>query len=179
MILGAFALLILLLLVPFAAAADAQDWFQKVGEAASNNAASQNSATDCNAWCLENYGPQWTPGVWSKGCTCVYNPVSKKNDSSPVYVHPKDSCDQECKKYQTGGIYGANASGISVQGVCRCTCRDGYVPNKKMECISEDDAAWESFQVKCRDLREYTKGGGDTFTVTHQELIYYLKKDEK
>jgi len=171
--------LILLLLVSFAAAADDLDWFQKVGEAASKNTASQNSTTDCNAWCLEKYGPQWTPGVWSKGCTCIYNPGSKKDDSSPVYVPTKDTCDQECKKYQTSRIYGANASGISIQGFCRCTCKDGYVPNNKMECISEEDAAWESFQDKCRDLREFTKGGGDTFTVTQQELIYYLKKVEK
>jgi len=45
--------------------------------------------------------------------------------------------------------------------------------------FSDDDAVWATFQNKCGNLKEFTSGKGEAFTVTQQELINYLKKVEE
>ncbi|KAF5044893.1 hypothetical protein DSECCO2_486960 [anaerobic digester metagenome] len=187
-------LLVLVLLVPCVAGGtdtgcteDSGCWFRSVGEAAESSAGDQKpySDWDCALWCLNHYGPDYEAESTGQLCSCTYNP-GKKATSSPTpesrqTVAPLRtvSCDQDCKTYAPGRVYGANATGTGTTGMCQCSCKQGYVPNKNMECVSVDDAAWESFMGTCRDLRGYSQGGGETFVVTQQELVTFLKKVEK
>lgn len=187
-------LLVLVLLVPYGAGgtdtsctADSDCWFRSVGEAAGSSTGDQKpySDWDCALWCLNHYGPDYEAKSTGLLCSCSYNP-GKKAAPSPTppswpTIAPSRtiSCDQECKNYAPGRVYGANATETGAAGLCQCLCKQGFVPNKNMECVSADDAAWQSFLGTCGDLRGYSQGGGETFVVTQQELITFLKRVEK
>jgi hypothetical protein len=166
--------------------ADSDCWFRSVGEAAWPSAATQKpySDWDCALWCLNNYGPEYEPEATGQLCSCSYNPGKKAASPTPA-SRPTTaptrtvSCDQDCKNYAPGRVYGANATGTGANGVCQCSCKKGFVPDANGNCISADAAAWQSFTGTCRDLRRYSVGHGETFVVTRQELITFLKRVEQ
>jgi hypothetical protein len=165
--------------------ADADCWAQSLGKAAGV----QYTVASCNDFCIENHGLQSLGKIVNNICQCQCKPGFKE-DSSLVCVRSESSCNQDCKNYHAGRIYGANAYGKIVNGVCECKCQEGYEPNENLACVEifseddfdeihDDDTAWETFMDKCRDLRQFTRGGGDTFTVTQLEFINYITRVEE
>lgn len=164
---------------------DSDCWAQSLGKAAGV----QYTVTSCNDFCIENHGFQSLGKIVNNICQCQCKPGFKE-DSSLVCVRSESSCNQDCRNYHAGRIYGANAYGKIVNGVCQCRCQEGYEPNENLACvevfseddfdeINDDDAVWETFMDKCRDLREFTRGSGDSFTVTQQEFINYITRVEE
>ncbi len=167
-----------------ACTADADCWAQALGKASGV----QYTGASCNEFCIENHGPQSTGNLANNVCQCQCKPGFTE-DRSLVCVRSAGSCYQDCKNYHAGSVYGTNAYGTVVNGVCECRCREGYGPDDTLACVetfSEDDfkeipdedQTLETFTAKCQDLREYVRGGGESFTVTEAELLDYLKRVE-
>jgi hypothetical protein len=191
-IFGVLVLMISLLFVHFASAAydpecvsDADCWARSLGKAAGV----QYTPTSCNDFCIENHGLQSSGKIVNNVCQCQCNPGFKE-DLSLICVRSESSCNQDCKNYHAGRIYGANAYGTIINGVCECKCQEGYEPNENLACvevfsendfdgINDDDPDWQTFISKCGNLREFTRGTGDTFTVTQQEYINYITRVEE
>jgi hypothetical protein len=188
---GASALLIFLLLIPFTAAADADEWGKALVKAAETNSnwdpQKPYDGLSCNDYCNKYYGPNSSWQVVSSRCICQCKQGFEEKFSSTSILYRRcvpyiDPCSQQCTVFQAGRIHGANAYGQRVNGACECMCRDGYTPNKNLECVlafSDDDAVWAAFQDKCGNLNEFIRGKGEAFTVTQQEFINYLKKVEE